>query len=418
MRDAEFRFDTYPEILDALRHPDLSRSLDKRSFAEGNPRAGILSLLHGDEHKMRRRMENALFQRQALVRYERDLFPGVLSEVLDRGEAGRTDLFELAGALSVVLAARRTGIDHDGTAEQLAELFGYVTVIAQAAAIFDVVGDRDRVQRETIEVLERFDERYVRPSRRHRERILDAIAAGEPDREAPHDLLTMALRRLRAEDDTFADHGLLVREAGLFLHGGSHTSAQTVCNVFYHLFGLPDDQQRSWLRRVADDLLAAQQCVHETVRLRPPNPELRRLAELDAEVAGVPIRQGSRIVLDIRTANRDPALFGARPGAFDPDREIADGIPLWGLSFGVGAHICIGRSVAGGLPLTGRTLRAGVPAAHLYGLVALMVQAIAARGVAPDAERPPELDRRTTRGTRWLRFPVLLPGGAPARMSP
>jgi cytochrome P450 len=408
--DGHIVFDTYDEIRDALHHPDLSRSLDKRSFAEGNPRAGTLSLLHGDEHKLRRRMENALFQRRALARYEQELFPEVLNDVLTPGAAGHADLFELAGALSVVLAARRAGIDHDGTHERLAELFDYVKVIAQAAAILDIVGDRDRVQHETIHVLQRFDERYVTPSRRHRERILDALEAGETNTEAPHDLLTTALRRLRTGDETFADHGLLVREAALFLHGGSHTSAQTVCNVFYYLFGLHDSRQRTtWLRRIAEDPLAAQKCVHEAVRLRPPNPELKRLAEHDANVAGTSVRRGTRVVLDARTANRDPELFGARADQFDPDREIRDDVPLWGLSFAVGQHICIGRSVAGGVPLTGRTLRAGVSVRHMYGLVALMVQAIAAHGARPDSERAPEPDSRTTRGTRWLRFPVLFP---------
>jgi hypothetical protein len=45
--------DRYPEIRDATYHPDLSRSLDKRSFEEGNPRAGILSLLHGGSGQFR-----------------------------------------------------------------------------------------------------------------------------------------------------------------------------------------------------------------------------------------------------------------------------------------------------------------------------------------------------------------------------
>ncbi|MGH3342849.1 MAG: cytochrome P450 [Carbonactinosporaceae bacterium] len=424
-------FDVYDEVREAMYHPDLSRSLDKRSFDEGNPRAGILSLLHGDEHKMRRRAENPLFQRQALVEYEQQLFPEILTEILARAAVGRADLFELGGALSVVLAARRAGVDHAGDHEQLAELFDYVKVIAQAAAIFDVVGDHDLVQTETIQVLRDFDERYVLPSRRRREGLLDAVDAGETDETSetgktgktggagrsdekpPHDLLTIALQRLRAGDETFADHGLLVREAGLFLHGGSHTSAQTLCNAFYFLFGLDGTGTRTgWLGRAAEGLLDAQKCVHETVRLRPPNPELRRLAERDTEVAGTTVPKGTRIVLDVRKANRDPELFGENPEQFDPDRRVRDDVALWGLSFGAGPHICIGRSVAGGLPLTGAAVRErSTRPGHLYGLVALMVQAIAARGVRPDPERTPELDRRTTRGTRWLRFPVVFPGG-------
>jgi cytochrome P450 len=406
----QVRLDSYEEIHEALHHPHLSRCLDKRPFEAGNPRAGTLSLLHGDEHRRRRRMENKLFQRRALVQYERELFPQVLEDVLDGAAVGRVDLFELGGALSVVLAARRAGVDHDGSRRQLTELFDYVKVIAQAAAVLDIVGDRNRVQAETIALLRDFDERYVTPTRRRRERLLDALAAGETDDEAPHDLLTVALRQMRAGDDTFADHALLVREAGLFLHGGSHTSAQTLCNAFHHLFGVDGPGRRSeLLRRVAEDPLDAQRCVHETVRLRPPNPEMKRLAEQDVVVAGTRIARGTTVVLDARQANRDPARFGARPERFDPDREIRDDVPLWGLSFGAGPHICIGRSVAGGFPLTGERLRRGVPPGHLFGLVARMVQAVAARGVGPDPEAVPEPDHRTTRGTRWRRFPVRFP---------
>lgn len=411
MPEGPIVIDRYDHIQDASSHPDLSRSLDKRTFEEGNPRAGILSLLHGDAHKERRRLENPLFRRQALVEYEQDLFPRILADTLSRDAVGRVDLFDLGGMLAVVLAARRAGIDHDGSRDQLRELFDHVKVIAQAAAIFDVVGDRDRVQAETIELLGEFDERYVTPSRQRREQLFDAIEAGErDDGDVPRDLLTMALRRLRDGDDTFADHGLIVREVGLFVHGGSHTSAQTLCNAFYFLFGLDGAGTRSdWLRRVAADPLEAQKVVHETLRLRPPNPEMKRLAEVDVDVAGVHIPKGTHVAMDLRAANRDPERFGVDAREFNPDRVIDDEVALWGLSFGFGPHICIGRSVAGGFPLTGETLRRGPGPAHLHGLVALMVQAIAAQQVQPDPDDEPELDLRTTRGTRWLRFPVRFP---------
>ena len=41
-----------------------------------------------------------------------------------------------------------------------------------------------------------------------------------------------------------------------------------------------------------------------------------------------------------------------------------------------------------------------------------MVQEIAARGVHPDPDEAPERDQRTSRGSRWLRFPVVFPGSA------
>ncbi len=401
-------FEDYEAVRRALYNPALSRTLDKRSYEEGNPRAGILSLLHGDEHKERRRFENPLFRRSALVEYEQDLFPGILDDMLDRQAVGAVDLFELAGSIAVVLAARRAGVDHDGSPEQLADLFEHVKQIAQAAAIHDIVGDKDKVQAETIAKLAEFDRDYVTPSRRRREAMLDDIEAGRSDAEPQFDLLTQSLRKLRAGDPMFADHALLVREVGLFLHGGSHTSAQTACNVFSFLFGLDGDGPRpEWLRRVAASRLDAQKAVHETLRLIPTTPEFKRLAEEEAEVAGCPVAKGATVALDARTANRDPELFGADAESWNPDRQIRDDVALWGHSFGAGPHICIGRSVAGGLPLTGSMLRDGVGGSHLYGLIALMVQALAARVVGLDPDRAPERDGRTSRGSRWLSFPVI-----------
>lgn len=399
----ELVLDRFEDIREAFSHPDLSRGVDTRSYEEGNPRASILSVLHGDAHRSRRRLENRLFRRDALVEYERVLFPALLEEVLDERAHGEVDLFELVGQLSVILAARRAGIDHDSTAEQLAELWQDVLALAQAAAILDVLVDGDAVQARAREVLAELDERFVTPSRRRREALLAEARRGR-DVAVPYDLLTVLLEAMA--DGEALDHDVLVREAGLYLHGGSHTSAQTTCNTFSFVLGLGDEPPRpDLLARAAADVGFAQRCVHETLRLRPTTPRIKRAVVRDAVVAGRDVPAGGRVVLDVAAANRDPVLFGAEPDRFDPDRTTVDDVPLWGLSFGAGPHICIGRSVAGGFPLHGAPgdLRDD---AHLNGLVAHMVHAVAGRGVSVDPDQPPVMDERTDRGTRWSRFPV------------
>jgi hypothetical protein len=47
-----------------------------------------------------------------------------------------------------------------------------------------------------------------------------------------------------------------------------------------------------------------------------------------------------------------------------------------------------------------------VDADHVFGLVALELQAVARRGVRPDPTGVPERDLRTDRFTRWLHYPV------------
>lgn len=401
---------THADIRDALYHPDLTRRHDERTFEEGNPRDGILSMLHGDEHRLRRRLENPLFRREALVTYERELFPGVLRDVLGTVTREEVDLFPLSGALAVVLAARRAGIDHGGSMEELLELWEHVLTIAQGSAILDVVGDPEVVQQQVCAVLREVDRDHVEPSRRRREALVASCPA-DATGTLPDDLVTRVLQH-RAEGSPLADgidDGVLTREAALYLHGGSHTSAQTTCSTFHHLLGLDGPGvPHPALERVADDPLWAQAAVHETLRLRPTTPRVQRRATRDTEVAGRAARAGAAVVLDIRAANRDPALFGDDPDAFDPARRLADGVPLWGLSFGAGPHVCIGRSVAGGFPLHDGDVRTGVGPAHLYGLVALIVQAIARCGPGPVPGDAPMLDARTDRGSRWARFPVLL----------
>jgi cytochrome P450 len=403
-------FDRHHQIREGLYHPDLTRKHDERTFEEGNARADILSMLHADEHRGRRRLENPLFRREALVAYERELFPQVLRDILSTQQEREADLFPLAGALAVVLAARRAGIDHGGTMAELLALWDHVLMIAQASAILDVVGDPDQVMQDVCDVLRIVDRDHVTPSRQRREQL---IAAGvEVDgAEIPDDLITRVLTH-RSDGSPLVegmDDGVLAREVALYLHGGSHTSAQTTCNTFFYLLGLDGPGVvHPALERVAADPLWAQAAVHETLRLRPTTPRLQRRATQPLVLDGVRIGAGAAVVFDVRAANRDPELFGDDADTFDPGRRLPDGVPLWGNSFGAGPHVCIGRSVAGGFPIQDGDVHSGVGDAHLYGLVALIVRAIAScdpRSVVTD---PPELDRRTDRGTRWARFPLEL----------
>jgi hypothetical protein len=143
--------------------------------------------------------------------------------------------------------------------------------------------------------------------------------------------------------------------------------------------------------------------VQETLRLRPTTPKIKRRAEADTEIAGRNVPKDALVVLDVVVANRDERLFGQRPEEFDPDRAVDPGVPRWGHSFGAGPHQCPGRAVGGGFPIPASF---EVDADHVFGLVALELQAVARRGVRADPERQPERDMRTDRFTRWLHYPV------------
>ena len=109
---ATITFDAFDDIRAALFDSNLSRTFDRRSYDEGNIRAGIVSISHGALHRARRRVENTQFRADVLRLYERELFPRVMDKLLDvliDGE--QVDLFPIGELLSVVLAARRAGVD-------------------------------------------------------------------------------------------------------------------------------------------------------------------------------------------------------------------------------------------------------------------------------------------------------------------
>ncbi|HET8568837.1 MAG TPA: cytochrome P450, partial [Candidatus Limnocylindria bacterium] len=409
---ATITFDRYEDIRAALSDPHLSRTFDRRSYAEGNIRDGIVSTSHGPVHQARRVVENAQFRADVLRLYERELFPRVMNDLLDvLIDAERVDLFTIGETLSVVLAARRAGIDHDGSLEQLRTLVRYVDAFSQGAAILDA-RDPDAVRALVRAKYAEFEERFVRPSWRTRAALVERHRRGELGGEdLPHDILTVLL--LHRDDPALAlsDDGRVVREVATYLQGGTHTSAQTLVNALDLTFA--SERRDGILERLASDTLFAQRVIQETLRLRPTTPKMKRRAEADTEIAGTRIPKDALVVLDIARANRDPRLFGPDPDGFDADRAVHGGVARWGLSFGAGAHQCPGRAVGGGFPVPASFT---VGDEHVYGLVALELQAVARRGVRPDPEHRPERDERTERTTRWLHFWVRFAGrGAATR---
>jgi cytochrome P450 len=80
--------------------------------------------------------------------------------------------------------------------------------------------------------------------------------------------------------------------------------------------------------------------VEETLRYEPLIALTTRRASEEVEVAGVRIPAGSVLALSVMSANRDPRQY-PDPDRFDVTREANHH-----LTFGYGAHHCIGASLA------------------------------------------------------------------------
>jgi len=81
--------------------------------------------------------------------------------------------------------------------------------------------------------------------------------------------------------------------------------------------------------------------IEEAIRLEAPFYGHFRVVRTDTEVAGVPLPKGTRLMLSWASANRDEREFG-RPEEVDLNRPNLRGH----LSFGIGAHHCIGAALA------------------------------------------------------------------------
>ncbi len=121
----------------------------------------------------------------------------------------------------------------------------------------------------------------------------------------------------------------------LLLIAGNETMANFLGNAVLTLHRQPDARRAL----VADPALLATG-VDELLRFEPPVHELARTTTRDVELHGEVLPKGSRVLLLLAAANRDPRHF-AEPDRLDLARD-----PNPHLSFGFGIHFCLGASLA------------------------------------------------------------------------
>ena len=127
----------------------------------------------------------------------------------------------------------------------------------------------------------------------------------------------------------------LVATGVLMLVAGHETTVNLISNGTLLMLRRPDLRER--LRSEPEISL---RFVEELLRFEPPVQYTLRVAAAPIEIGGVTIPKGSRIILLLAAASRDPDLF-ANPDQFDPDRP---NIEHYG--FGGGIHYCFGAPLA------------------------------------------------------------------------
>jgi cytochrome P450 len=117
---------------------------------------------------------------------------------------------------------------------------------------------------------------------------------------------------------------------------GLGATRRLIGNLLYEVIIDPD-----LFRRVKVDPALGPRLVEESLRHTPPIQFLMRTCVGPADVGGVSIAEGDRIVISLSSINRDERRC-PHPAAFDPDRSRA----TRHVAFGRGAHYCPGAGLA------------------------------------------------------------------------
>ncbi|WP_024799886.1 cytochrome P450 [Nocardia sp. BMG51109] len=128
----------------------------------------------------------------------------------------------------------------------------------------------------------------------------------------------------------------LKASATLLMGAGFETTVNLISNGVALLVNHPDQ-----LARLREEPELWPNAVEEVLRFDAPVQNTGRINRDDIELAGVPVRAGSTVMLLLAGANRDPQVF-EDPHRFDITRANAKDH----LTFSSGIHVCLGASLA------------------------------------------------------------------------
>jgi len=390
----------YREAGDVLRMPDLRQAL----YDEGAVlMEKVLVNLHGEEHRRRRNVESRVLRRDYFRWYETEVFPRTLRETLAPYlAAGRADVVDFGFRAMMNLTADFAGIDRPRrTPEETARLLRLLRTFGKAATLGQAVGDRDAIRAEVRTAVEEFDREFFTASAGRRRALLADLNAGRIDEgELPRDVLVELLRH---ETELALSRDVMLKEIGFYLLAGAFTSIHTMTHALHEILDWIEAHPAD-AARARSDRLFIQRCVHESTRLHPSSPTAGRRPTCPVTLPGGQRATADDYVnVDLMAANRDGAVFGADAGQYNPHRGIDRSQPSCGISFGMGAHACIGLNMA-----VGAQQRADSdPEKHQYGTVPLIIHALLQAGARRDPDDRGVVDTSTVRNN-WLRYPVLL----------
>jgi cytochrome P450 len=385
---------------DTLRLPDLRQALyDEGAILMDK----VLVNLHADEHRKRRNVEAKVLRRDFFRWYETEIFPNTLKETFAPYlAASKVDVVDFGFRAMMNLTADFAGIDRPKrTPEETGQLLRILRTFGKAATLGQAVGDKEPIRAEIRAAIDAFDVEFFSPSEARRRKLVAAFKSGAiAEDELPRDVLVDLLRN---EQELGLSRDVLLKEIGFYLLAGAFTTIHAMSHAIHEIFewmeAHPEDTER-----LRNDRLFIQRCVHESTRLHPSSPTAGRRPTCPMHLpSGVDATPEDYVSVDLMSANRDTSIFGADAASYNPKRDVPKNIQPYGISFGLGAHACIGLNMAAGVLPRAET----DPATHQYGTVTLIIHALLQANARRDPDDKGVVDTSTIRNN-WLKYPVLL----------
>jgi cytochrome P450 len=396
------RVESYNEIEEILRSDDFLQGshLETRMFIGDS-----LLTLHGPEHLERRRILSSIVSRASLDHLEFDQLVPLIDHVMaelktQRGPDGlvRADIITIVRMFLHRVSAVVTGVDDVETGEQTERFRWFVEKLGEGLSAEWDTRSHDEVIRIGMINRANFINDFLRPSVERRRQLVRRFKAGEIDRKSlPNDMFTLLL--LHWDESWEEDY--LWREACLFMVGATQTTTHIFPHMLVHLTEWFEAHPEDYEKRHDPEFLRLAE--YETLRLHQPAPTLVRIALKDMVLStGRKVSKDEHIALFFTPANRESEIWGADSRQFNPYRTAPEHARPWGLTFGAGTHICLGRPI-----VTGLSRKGGDDVTATQGTILRMMGALIDAGAEFDPNDPPK--RVTTSYfDAFERMPVIL----------
>ncbi|MFV2178077.1 hypothetical protein ACFHW2_40600 [Actinomadura sp. LOL_016] len=369
MREIDVAVEAARKVRDApavtlTDHADITFVLRSKVFAPISPESGhggqwhtmvirdTPADLHGDDHFERRRILTSLLKRTAVIReyehtYLRPEMHKLLASAPDTADGRpRLELVSELRRVQIKLIARLIGVDRLVDSDRSDDAFEKLLSEVERGVRSKFVDDPEAVIRLALQAQRMMAEEYFAPALERRTEIYARVKAGNAVIEdMPQDLFSLIVRH-REHYDKFGDDAVY-REASNMFSAAVGSSVNAACFAVSYLDAWLKEHPEDAAKRTDTAFLA--RCFAEALRLGQTNSLFRTAMEDAALPSGIQIRAGEVAIIDRPAGNAALEQGGtsAVPGVheFDPNRSLAKNTAQYGLAFGGGAHMCVGREL-------------------------------------------------------------------------